>query len=163
LQHAGVVLGIHGVAGHVHRFLPRGNVGYCGRAALIQSFSAVTGACLVVRKALYEAVGGLNEVELQVACNDIDFCLNLREAGYRNIFTPYAELYHHESASRGFDDTPEKQARSAKEVAYMHERWGDALRNDPAYNPNLTLDFEDFSLAWPPRLAGIAQGERPTS
>jgi O-antigen biosynthesis protein len=157
LQHAGVVLGIHGVAGHVHRFLPRGNVGYCGRAALIQSFTAVTGACLVVRKALYEAVGGLNEVELQVACNDIDFCLRLREAGYRNIYTPYAELYHHESASRGFDDTPEKQARSAKEVAYMHQRWGDALRNDPAYSPNLTLDAEDFSLAWPPRVAPIAQ------
>jgi O-antigen biosynthesis protein len=157
LQHAGVVLGIHGVAGHVHRFLPRGNVGYCGRAALIQSFSAVTGACLVVRKALYEEVGGLNEVELQVACNDIDFCLRLREAGYRNIYTPYAELYHHESASRGFDDTPEKQARSAKEVAYMHQRWGDALRNDPAYSPNLTLDAEDFSLAWPPRVAPIDQ------
>jgi O-antigen biosynthesis protein len=156
LQHAGVVLGIHGVAGHVHRFLPRGNVGYCGRAALIQSFSAVTGACLVVRKALYEAVGGLNEVELQVACNDIDFCLRLREAGYRNIYTPYAELYHHESASRGFDDTPEKQARSAKEVAYMHQRWGDVLRNDPAYSPNLTLDAEDFSLAWPPRLPPLA-------
>jgi O-antigen biosynthesis protein len=157
LQHAGVVLGIHGVAGHVHRFLPRGNVGYGGRATLIQSFSAVTGACLVVRKALYEAVAGLNEVELQVAANDIDFCLRLREAGYRNIWTPYAELYHHESASRGFDDTPEKQARSAKEVAYMHQRWGDALRNDPAYSPNLTLDAEDFSLAWPPRVAPIAQ------
>ena len=157
LQHAGVVLGIHGVAGHVHRFLPRGNVGYCGRAALIQSFSAVTGACLVVRKALYEEVGGLNEVELQVAANDIDFCLRLREAGYRNIWTPYAELYHHESASRGFDDTPDKQARSAKEVAYMHQRWGDALRNDPAYSPNLTLDAEDFGLAWPPRVVPIAQ------
>jgi O-antigen biosynthesis protein len=163
LQHAGVVLGIHGIAGHVHRFLPRGNVGYCGRAALIQSFSAVTGACLVVRKALYEAVGGLNEVELQVACNDIDFCLRLREAGYRNIYTPYAELYHHESASRGFDDTPEKQARSAKEVAYMHQRWGDALRNDPAYSPNLTLDAEDFSLAWPPRVAPIAQSSTATT
>jgi O-antigen biosynthesis protein len=155
LQHAGVVLGIHGIAGHVHRYLPRGDVGYCGRAALIQSFSAVTGACLVVRKALYEAVGGLNEVELQVACNDIDFCLRLRETGYRNIYTPYAELYHHESASRGFDDTPEKQARSANEVAYMHQRWGDALRNDPAYSPNLTLDAEDFSLAWPPRVVPV--------
>ena len=163
LQHAGVVLGIHGVAGHVHRFLPRGDVGYCGRAALIQSFSAVTGACLVVRKALYEAVGGLNEVELQVACNDIDFCLRLREAGYRNIYTPYAQLYHHESASRGFDDTPEKQARSAKEVAYMHQRWGDALRNDPAYSPNLTLDAEDFSLAWPPRVAPITQSSTATT
>jgi O-antigen biosynthesis protein len=163
LQHAGVVLGIHGVAGHVHRFLPRGNVGYCGRAALIQSFSAVTGACLVVRKALYEEVGGLNEVELQVACNDIDFCLRLREAGYRNIYTPYAELYHHESASRGFDDTPEKQARSAKEVAYMQQRWGDLLLNDPAYSPNLTLDAEDFSLAWPPRVAPIGQAPAASS
>lgn len=155
IQHAGVVLGIHGIAGHVHRFLPRDNVGYCGRASLIQSFSAVTGACLVVRKSLYEAVGGLNEVELQVAGNDVDFCLRLREAGYRNIWTPYAELYHHESATRGFDDTPEKQARSAKEVAYMKARWGDALLHDPAYNPNLSLDTEDFSLAWPPRVASL--------
>ena len=152
LQHAGVVLGIHGVAGHVHRFLSRGNVGYCGRASLIQSFSAVTGACLLVRKSVYEEIGGLNESDLQVAGNDIDFCLRLREAGYRNIFTPFAELYHHESASRGFDDTPEKQARSAKEVAYMKQRWGNALLNDPAYNPNLTLDSEDFGLAWPPRV-----------
>lgn len=159
LQHAGVVLGIHGVAGHVHRFLPRGNVGYCGRASLIQSFSAVTGACLLVRKSIYEAVGGLNEAELQVACNDIDFCLRVREAGYRNIYTPYAELYHHESASRGFDDTSEKQARSAKEVAYMKQRWGDLLLNDPAYSPNLSLDAEDFSLAWPPRLPGLVEPE----
>jgi O-antigen biosynthesis protein len=163
LQHAGVVLGIHGVAGHVHRFLPRGDVGYCGRAALIQSFSAVTGACLIVRKVLYEELGGLNEAELQVACNDIDFCMRLREAGYRNIFTPYAELYHHESASRGFDDTPEKQARSAKEVAYMHKRWGNLLRNDPAYSPNLSLDAEDFSLAWPPRVEPIAQLSRAST
>jgi len=156
LQHAGVVLGIHGVAGHVHRFLPRGNVGYCGRAALIQSFSAVTGACLVVRKSVYEAVGGLNEVALQVACNDIDFCLKVRAAGYRNLWTPYAELYHHESASRGLDDTPEKLARSAVEVAYMKQHWGDLLGNDPAYNPNLTLDAEDLSLGWPPRLAPVS-------
>jgi GT2 family glycosyltransferase len=156
LQHAGVVLGIHGIAGHVHRYLPKGNVGYCGRAALIQAFSAVTGACLVVRKAVYDEVGGLDEA-LAVACNDVDFCLRVREAGYRNIWTPYAELYHHESASRGFDDTPEKQARSAKEVAFMRERWGDALLNDPYYSPNLTLDYEDFSLAWPPRLAPFVQ------
>jgi O-antigen biosynthesis protein len=156
LQHAGVVLGIHGVVGHVHRCVPRGDAGYCARASVLQSFSAVTGACLVVRKALYEEVGGLNEVELQVACNDIDFCLRLREVGYRNIWTPYAELYHHESASRGVDDTPEKQARSAKEVAYMQKRWGDLLLNDPAYSPNLTLDAEDFSLAWPPRVAPLA-------
>jgi GT2 family glycosyltransferase len=155
VQHAGMVLGIHGIAEHAHRFLPRGDGGYCGRAGLIQSFSAVTGACLVVRKSLYTLVGGLNEIELQVACNDVDFCLRLREAGYRTIWTPYAELYHHESASRGFDDTPEKQARSAKEVAYMQQRWGDALLNDPAYNPNLSLDIDDFSLAWPPRVEAI--------
>lgn len=161
IQHAGVVLGINGIAGHVHRYLPKGNVGYCGRAALIQAFSAVTGACLVVRKAVYDEVGGLDEA-LAVACNDIDFCLRLRAAGYRNIYTPYAELYHHESASRGFDDTPEKQARSAKEVAFMQARWGSALLNDPCYNPNLTLDFEDFSLAWPPRLPPFVQAEQAT-
>ena len=155
IQHAGVVLGIHGIAEHVHRFLPRGNVGYCGRANLIQSFSAVTAACLLVRKSVYEEVGGLNEVELQVACNDIDFCLRVREAGYRNIWTPYAELYHHESASRGFDDTPEKQERSAKEIGYMHRRWGNLLFNDPAYSPNLSLDANDFSLAWPPRVESL--------
>ena len=119
---------------------------------MVQSFSAVTGACLVVRKDLYEQVGGLNE-ELAVACNDIDFCLRLREAGYRNIWTPYAELYHHESASRGSDDTRDKLARSAREVAYMKQRWGDLLLNDPSYNPNLTLEREDFGFAWPPRLA----------
>ena len=158
LQHAGVVLGIHGIAGHAHRFLPKGDTGYCGRASLIQSFSAVTGACLIVRKSLYEQVGGLNEIELKVACNDVDFCLRLREAGYRTIWTPYAELYHHESATRGFDDTPEKLARSAKEVAYMQKCWGELLQNDPAYIPNLSLDNEDFSLAWPPRVEFIAPG-----
>jgi O-antigen biosynthesis protein len=158
IQHAGVVLGIHGIAGHVHRFLPRDHLGYCGRASLIQSFSAVTGACMVMRKSVYQEVHGMNE-GLPVACNDIDLCLKVRQAGYRNIWTPYAELYHHESLSRGLDDTPEKQARSAKEVAYMRQRWGDLIKNDPAYSPNLTLDFEDFSLAWPPRM--ITSGDAP--
>jgi O-antigen biosynthesis protein len=158
IQHAGVVLGIHGVAGHVHRFLPKDNAGYCGRANLIQSFSAVTGACMAVRKQVYLEVGGMNE-ELPIACNDIDFCLKVREVGYTNVWTPYAELYHHESASRGFDDTPEKIERSRKEVAYMQKRWGDIIKNDPAYNPNLTLDFEDFSLAWPPRMADYNKQE----
>ena len=156
LQHAGVVLGVDGVAGHVHRFLPRGDFGYCGRATLIQSFSAVTGACMLVKKSMYEKLGGLNEVELQVTCNDIDFCLRVQEAGYRNIWTPYAELYHHESASRGYDDTPDKVERSAKEVAYMKQHWGDLLNNDPAYNPNLSLDVDGFNLAWPPRLQSLS-------
>jgi O-antigen biosynthesis protein len=152
IQHAGVVLGINDIAGHVHRFLPKGNRGARDRASVIQSYSAVTGACLFVRKALYEAIGGLNEVDLTVACNDVDFCLRLREAGYVNVWTPYAELYHHESVSRGFDDAPEKKARSAREISYMKRTWGEQLLNDPAYNPNLNLDAEDFGYAWPPRI-----------
>ncbi|MBB3258038.1 glycosyltransferase involved in cell wall biosynthesis [Paraburkholderia bannensis] len=151
LQHAGVVLGIHDIAGHVHRFFPQGHPGARGRASVIQAFSAVTGACLVVRKDVFEEVGGLNERELAITCNDVDFCLRVQAAGYRNIWTPYAELYHHESATRGHDDTPEKCIRTAREVAYMKQMWGDLLHNDPAYNPNLTLEAEDFGYAWPPR------------
>lgn len=150
LQHGGVVLGIGGVAGHAHKRLAIDQGGYFERAALIQSFSAVTAACLIVQKKHYVAVNGLNEAELKVAFNDVDFCLRLREAGLRNVWTPYAELFHHESATRGEDTNPEKQQRFSGEVRYMIERWGDALTRDPAYNPNLTLDHEDFSLAWPP-------------
>lgn len=156
LQHGGVVLGVGGVAGHSHKHLANHQHGYFGRANLVQSFSAVTAACLVIRKTIFEEVGGLNEADLQIAFNDIDFCLRVREAGYRNVWTPYAELYHHESATRGVEDTSEKQARFNKEVHYMKQRWGDQLLNDPAYSPNLTLDHEDFSLAWPPRL-GVPQ------
>jgi len=152
LQHAGVVLGLGGVAGHVHRYLPRNHRGYFGRASLSQSFSAVTAACLVIRKAIYEEVGGFNEEDLQVAFGDVDFCIRVREKGYRNIWTPFAELYHHESASRGLDNTPVKKKRFDGEVTYMKPQWGDLLLNDPAYNPNLTLDSEDFGLAWPPRV-----------
>ncbi|NOS88280.1 MAG: glycosyltransferase family 2 protein [Methylococcaceae bacterium] len=159
VQHAGIILGIHGVAGHAHSFLPRDDLGYFCRARILQSFSAVTGACLLVRKALYDAVGGLNESELQVAFNDVDFCLKLLELGYRNVWTPYAELYHHESATRGLDDTHEKQVRFLKEIDYMKQRWGKLLQNDPAYSPNLTLAAEDFSLAWPPRLADMMGDE----
>lgn len=147
-----VALGASRVAGHAHHQMPKGHHGYFGRASLINSFSAVSAACLVIRKAIYEEVGGLNEIDLQVGFNDVDFCLRVREAGYRNIWTPYAELYHHESATRGFEDTPEKQVRFAKEVQYMKQRWGELLLSDPAYSPNLTLDHADFSLAWPPRI-----------
>ncbi len=151
LQHGGVVVGLGGVAGHAHKTLPRGAPGPFFRAQLIQSFSAVTAACLVVNKALYAAVGGLNERDLAVAFNDVDFCLKLLKAGYRNVWTPHAELYHHESASRGFEDTPEKLRRFKAEIDYMHRVWRTDSWADPAYNPNLTLDREDFSLAWPPR------------
>ena len=154
LQHGGVLLGVGGVAGHANKGLPKGLNGYGGRAALIQSFSAVSAACLVVRKAVYDEVGGLDEVNLKVAFNDIDFCLRLREAGYRNVWTPYAELLHHESATRGDDIAPEKQARFARETSYMRAHWADLIRHDPAYNPNLTASLEDFSYAFPSRVDG---------
>lgn len=151
LQHGGVITGLGGVAGHSHKHLPRGACGHSSRARLTQGMSAVTAACLIIKKSIYLEVGGLNEADLQVAFNDVDFCLKVREAGYQNVWTPFAELYHHESATRGFDDTPEKQARFSREVAYMKSTWGASLLNDPAYSPNLTLDHDDFSLAWPPR------------
>jgi len=152
LQHGGVILGLGGLAGHSHKHLSPHEHGYFGRASLIQSFSAVTAACLVVRKKVFEEVGGLNEADLKVCFNDVDFCLRLREAGYRNIWTPYAELYHHESATRGIEDTPEKKNRFRKEAQYMKERWTDLLLSDPGYSPNLALDYKGFSLAWPPRV-----------
>ena len=146
LQHGGVILGLGDVAGHAHRFFPRESDGYNGRLKVVQNLSAVTAACLLLRKSVFTKVQGLNERELTVAYNDVDLCLRVREAGYRNVWTPYAELYHHESISRGADDTPTKRARWLSEVAYMRRRWAKQLDNDPAYNPNLTLVHEDFSL-----------------
>ncbi|WP_228062493.1 glycosyltransferase family 2 protein [Lysobacter sp. H23M47] len=150
IQHAGVMLGLHGVAGHIYAGLPRGYPGHGGRARVAQSMSAVTGACLLVRRDVFEQVGGLDE-QLQVAFNDIDFCLRLREAGYRNIWTPFAELYHHESASRGSEDTEEKKQRFAGEVELMQQRWGEWLPRDPAYNVNLSLASLHCELSVPPR------------
>jgi GT2 family glycosyltransferase len=151
VQHAGVITGIGGVAGHAHHGLYRGDAGYFGRAALVQNLSAVTAACLVMEKSLYHRLGGLNETELAVAFNDIDLCLRIREAGYRIVWTPHAQLYHHESASRGPDTDPDKIERFRTEVGYMMRRWGHVLDRDPYYNPNLRLDGADFGLAFPPR------------
>ncbi|KVE42484.1 glycosyl transferase family 2 [Burkholderia sp. BDU5] len=153
LQHGGVVIGLGGVAGHMHTKLPRGSFGYFCRAAATQNLSAVTAACLVIRKSIYMEVGGLDE-ELSVAFNDVDFCLRVREAGYRNVWTPYAELYHHESATRGSDMDPDKYLRFVGEVRWMEKRWGAHLELDPAYNPNLTLSGHDapFAFADPPRI-----------
>jgi GT2 family glycosyltransferase/2-polyprenyl-3-methyl-5-hydroxy-6-metoxy-1,4-benzoquinol methylase/uncharacterized protein YukE len=152
LQHGGVITGICGMAAHSHKNLPRNSIGYFGRANIIQGLSAVTGACLLIKKKIYEEVGGLNETDLQIALNDVDFCLKVRSAGYRNIWTPYAELYHYESATRGYEDTAEKKSRFGKEIEYLRNVWGDTLLVDPAYSPNLTLEYDDFSLAWPPRV-----------
>ncbi|CAN5495055.1 hypothetical protein BH10PSE17_BH10PSE17_30010 [soil metagenome] len=150
LQHGGVLLGIGGIASHSHKFLSRGAAGYFGRAVLHQQLSAVTAACLMVRKSVYQQVGGLEE-RLSVAFNDIDFCLRVVEAGYRNIWTPAAELVHHESASRGLETSPEKVERFQGEVDFMMKRWRGTLLADPAYSPNLTLVDESFDMAWPPR------------
>lgn len=146
IQHAGVILGLGGVAGHSHKYFNRNAPGYFYRLFLAQNLSAVTAACLLVRKEVFDKVGGLNEAHLPVAFNDVDLCLKVRESGYRNLWTPYAELYHHESISRGADDNAKKRARAVGEVAYMRETWAEKLDNDPAYNPNLTLVHEDFSL-----------------
>ncbi|MGE5047453.1 MAG: glycosyltransferase family 2 protein [Deltaproteobacteria bacterium] len=150
VQHGGVILGIGGVANHAHRNFPRNETGYFGRLQLVQNLSAVTAACLLVRRDVYLRAGGLDE-DIAVAFNDVDFCLRLGKAGLRCVFTPDATLVHHESRSRGKDDSPEKRARFVREVETMTARWGEVLRNDPAYNPNLTLESEDFALAWPPR------------
>jgi len=151
LQHGGVILGVGGVASHAHKGLPKGHAGYFGRARLLQSLTAVTGACLLVRRSLYQAIGGLNERDLAVAFNDIDFCIRLTKAGYRTVWTPFAQLYHHESVSRGDDLAPDKVARFQSEVDYMLKTWGEELLYDPAYNPNLTLGADDFSIAETPR------------
>ena len=152
LQHGGVVLGLGGLAAHAHWKFPRSSFGYVGRAALRSNFSAVTAACLAVKKDHYESVGGLEEEGLAVAYNDVDFCLKLYKKGLRNIWTPFAELYHYESATRGYETTPEKIIRFENEKIFMLEKWKDVIGSDPAYSPNLTLDAADFSYAFPPRV-----------
>jgi GT2 family glycosyltransferase len=149
VQHGGVILGLAGE--HAHRGLRRGDGGYFSRAVLHQCFSAVTGACLLVRKSAYEEVGGLDE-RLAVSFNDVDFCLRLRAAGYRNVWTPYAEATHLESASRPGARTAHEERRLARETKLMEERWGALLFDDPAYSPNLSLDGPGFTPAWPPRV-----------
>ena len=152
IQHGGVFLGVGGVAGHAHHSCPEDHPGYFSRAQLTQEMAAVTGACLLVKRSHYEAVGGLDEVRLKVAFNDVDFCLKLRELGLQNIYAPAATLIHHESVSRGDDLSGEKAKRFAAEVAWMQQRWGKQLLVDPAYNPNLSLDHCDFRLSRSPRL-----------
>ncbi len=153
VQHAGVVTGIHGVANHAHRFCARDDVGYFGRLVLTQEYSCVTAACLVMRKAVYEEVGGLDETNLKVSFNDVDLCLRIRNKRYLVVWTPNAELYHMESASRGRDTHPEQAERARNEVRYLKTRWGESLLCDPYYNPNLSLDDVNvnFTLAFPPR------------
>ena len=145
IQHAGIITGLGGYAGHSHKYHKRGGSGYMFRLATVQDFSAVTAACLLVRTAVYDELHGLDE-EFTVAYNDVDFCLRVRDAGWRIVWTPYAELYHYESKSRGSDENdPAKKARFDAEHERLYAVHGrENILHDPYYSPSLSLDYEDF-------------------
>jgi GT2 family glycosyltransferase len=152
VEHGGIVLGMHGVAAHSYRFSGRLSPGYSGRLQLAQHMSAVTAACMVVRREAWDQVGGLDEPNLPGAFNDVDLCLRLRDSGWGVVWSPYAELFHHKPIKREAGDIGPRVEESEGEITYMQNRWGPkVLCNDPYYNPNLSLDAEDFSLARPPR------------
>jgi GT2 family glycosyltransferase len=153
VQHGGVILGMGGTAAHFHLRRRAEDAGYFGRAQLQQNLSAVTAACLAMRSAVFEEIGGFDAVNLPVAFNDVDLCLRLGERGYRIVWTPLALLYHHESASRPSDLLPDQRHRFQGEVRYMRARWGAALDADPCFNPNLSLWDPTIALAFPPRIA----------
>ena len=151
IQHGGVLVGLHGTADHAYAGAPGDAPGYAQQLLVRREVSAVTAACLVVRRAVYLEVGGLDEETFPVSFNDVDFCLKLRERGYRNVWTPHARLVHHESASRGKALRPEQKARADRELAALRSRWAEALRDDPSLSPNLSLSSKVPRLAWPPR------------
>jgi len=147
IQHAGIIIGLGGYAGHSHKMHPRSDPGYFNRLQSVQNLSAVTAACLMIKKDIYIEINGMNAIDFKVAYNDVDFCLRVQECGYYNIFTPHAEMYHHESISRGYETTPEKIARFQTEKDALFKRHTYILEHgDPYYNPNLTHSKEDFSL-----------------
>ena len=145
IQHAGVVLGVGGVAGHSHKNFSKDDEGYVRQLISISNYSAVTAACLMCRREVYEQAGGLDET-FKVAFNDVDFCLRIKQLGYNNIYLPHVVLYHYESKSRGAEDTPEKQQRFKQEMDDMYKKWGELIANDLCYSPNLTLETEDYKL-----------------
>lgn len=146
IQHGGVIVGYGGVAGHSHKFFPGDHPGYMNRLACVQNFSAITAACMAIRREVFEQVGGFDEQNLAVAFNDVDLCLKVQEAGFRNLWTPFAELYHHESVSRDTDQVGEGKRRFEKEIEFMKRRWKTHEGCDPAYNPNLAINREDFAM-----------------
>ena len=151
IQHGGVIIGIGQVAGHSHKYFPKESPGYVDRLQYRQQLTAVTAACLAIRREVYNEVGGLNEKNLTIAFNDVDFCLRVHARGYKNIFTPYAQLYHHESVSRGTEDSPEKQERFKREINFMLNQYdiqaNEELPSDLFYNPNLNKTHENFEIA----------------
>jgi GT2 family glycosyltransferase len=147
VQHAGVILKINGVAAHSHKHYPSESPGYFSRLNMIQNLSACTAACLLITKDVYKEVGGMDEENLKIAFNDVDLCIKIRQKGYLIVYTPFAELFHHESKSRGMDTVPEKRKRFEQEIKFFQTKWRNILeQGDPYYNPNLTLTAEDFSL-----------------
>jgi len=157
IQHGGVILGIHGVAGHAHKYFPADSHGYADRLISRHELSAVTAACLLTTRSVFDAVGGFDEQHLPIAFNDVDFCLEAGKKGYKIVWTPHATMYHHESKSRGTEDTESKVERFNLEVDWMKSKWGDVLLTDPHYNANLNLNHEDFSLAVEPRYEPIIE------
>ncbi len=152
VQHGGDAVGPGGCADHFHTGLTAEDPGYQRRAVSAQELSAVTAACLLTHRELFLSLGGLDELNLPIAFNDVDYCLRAGEAGWRVVWTPFAELYHHESISRGKDVTPTQRARAQRELKYMKTRWAQRLKHDPAYNPNLSYDRPDFSLSHAPNV-----------
>ena len=146
IQHAGIGFGIGGVAGHLHKYFPAASDGYMGRLNYVQDVYGDTAACLLIRREIYQELNGLDE-SYAVAFNDVDFCVRVREAGYTNVFTPFAQLYHYESKSRGLDENPVKRKRFISEVERFQKRWAKQLAaGDPCMNPNFDLMKEDFSF-----------------
>jgi GT2 family glycosyltransferase len=152
VQHGGDVVGPGGCANHLHQFIARDDPGYCHRAVVAQELSAVTAACMVSWRALYQRLGGLDEKHLPVAFNDVDYCLRVRQAGFKVVWTPHAELYHHESVSRGKDKSPKRMKIAEKEVAYMRRTWCEEMQCDPFYNPNFSYMRPDFVLGPAPNV-----------
>ncbi|OYD93554.1 glycosyl transferase family 2 [Nostoc sp. 'Peltigera membranacea cyanobiont' 213] len=145
IQHAGVVMGIGGVANHSHKHYPVNSPGYFGQILTVNNYLAVTAACLMCRREIFELIGGFEE-ELAVAFNDVDLCLKIVEKGYKNIYLPHVMLYHYESKSRGCEDTPAKVARFIQETTYMQKKWKNFIEYDPCYSINLTFKREDYSI-----------------
>src|SRR4030095_1871755 len=153
IQHAGLVIGIDGLAGHPHVGLPRDTLGYFGRAACIQQFSAVSAACMVMRREIFLEIGVFDEKNVAIAFNDVDIGLRLRQAHYSIVWTPYAQAFHHESASLGLPSGEGSRKQFLVESRNFKRIWANTIAHDPFYNPNLTNTGGDFTPATPPRVA----------
>ncbi|WP_052128981.1 glycosyltransferase family 2 protein [Neosynechococcus sphagnicola] len=145
IQHAGVIVGIGGVAGHSHKHYIANDHGYFNQIQTVNNYLALTAACLLCRRDVFTAVGGFEE-QLDIAFNDVDLCLKIVEKGYRNLYLPHVKLYHYESKSRGYEDTPEKQLRFRQEIEYMQQKWQHFIEHDPCYSPHLTRHREDYGI-----------------